>query len=125
MRKAHDDFVGRTPSYDTLDLPPIVTDENAEGVRAAEHPRRRHDLRRGAAGRAGLFSGGRPERPGLVRRRVAGRGAAGRLFDDYVWKADRRLDPAARQIQYDRIGELDDYLLRFCSAASERDRGST
>jgi hypothetical protein len=48
--------------------------------------------------------------------------SAGVLFDAYVWNSRDRLDAAARQIQTDRISGLDDHLLRFCSATSERDR---
>lgn len=118
---AHTDFVARTPVYDSLNLPDIVTDDTAKAevepanVRAVSM----------------IYAAGHLE-PLIQACDIAAQEwsdgfipvgeSAGQLFDAYVWNARDRLDAAARQIQTDRIDGLDDHLLRFCSATSERDR---
>ncbi len=124
VRSAFDDFVGQTPSYDTLELPDIVTEDSAQGVYEPVNIRSCSMI--GAAmhlDRAGLMSAVDQAAQDWSDGVLPVGDSAGRLFDPYVWDARDRLDPAARQIQYDRIKELDDYLLRFCSAVSERERG--
>ncbi|WP_433361221.1 hypothetical protein ACQPZX_28100 [Actinoplanes sp. CA-142083] len=123
-RSAFDDFVGLTPQYDTLDLPPLITEDNTQG--AYEPSNIRACAMIGAANhldRAGLMLAVDQAAQDWSDGVLPVGDPAGRLFDPYVWGARDRLDPAARQIQYDRISELDDYLLRFCSAVSERERG--
>jgi hypothetical protein len=123
VRNAHDDFVSRTPVYDSLELPDVVTDETAEAevepanIRAVAmvYASNKLDL---AQLMTAVDSAAQDWSDGVLPVQET----AGRLFDEYVWNARDRLDPAARQIQYDRIGEFDGYILRFCSATSEFDR---
>lgn len=125
VRSAFDDFVGQTPSYDSLELPDIVTEDSSQGVYEPTNIRSCSMI--GAAmhlDRAGLMSAVDQSAQDWREGVLAINGAAGRLYDPYVWEARDRLDPAARQIQYDRIKDLDDYLLRFCSAVSERERAT-
>lgn len=123
-RSAFDNFVGQAPSFDTLDLPPLVTEEGSQGVYEPTNIRACAMI--GAANhldRAGLMPAVDQAAQDWTAGELPVGDSAGRLFDPYVWDARDRLDPAARQIQYDRIRDLDDYLLRFCSAVSERERG--
>jgi hypothetical protein len=124
VRSAFDNVVSQAPSFDTLDLPPIITEENSPGVYEPENIRACSLI--GAAwhlDRAGLFSAVDQSAQDWNDGVLPVAEGPGRLYDEYVWEADRRLDPAARHVQYQRIKELDDYLLRFCSAVSERERG--
>ena len=121
-RSALDDVVGKGFDYDSLDLPDIVTDETAQAeiepgnVRSVAMVYAASNLEF-----AGLFSTCEQASMDWSDGVLPVGENAGRLFDDFVFNARERLDPAARDIQFQRIEGLHGHLLRFCSAASERD----
>lgn len=123
-RSAFDDYVGQAPSYDTLELPPLVTEDSSQGVYEPTNIRACAMI--GAANhldRAGLMTAVDQAAQDWSDGVLPVGDSAGRLFDPYVWDSRERVDPSGRQIQYDRIRDLDEHLLRFCSAVSERERG--
>src|SRR5262249_32383792 len=101
VRSAFDDYVGRTPVFDSLDLPPLVLEENSEGVYEPSNVRATSMI--GASmhlDRAGLMSAVDTSAQDWSDGVLPVGDSAGRLYDPYVWDARDRLDPAARQIQY-------------------------
>ena len=118
---AHTDFVARTPVYDSLNLPSIVTDDTARAEIEPANVRAVSMIY--AAGHLEMLF----EACDLVAQDwsdgfIPVGQSAGKLFDAYVWNARDRLDATARDIQTSKIAELEDHLTRFCSATSERDR---
>lgn len=124
VRNAFDDYVSNAPVYDSLELPDLVTDDTAKGD--VEPLNIRSVAMIYASGRleqAGLFTAVDQAAQDWSDGVLPVGDSAGRLFDPYVFDARDRLDAAARQIQYDRINQMREHLLRFCSATSERERG--
>lgn len=123
VRSALDDFVSKTPVYDSLNLPDIVTDETAQAeveptnIRAVSMVYAARELES-----AFLLPAVQVIAQDWTDGFTPVGDALGRLLDRYVWGARDRLDAAAREVQFERIAELDTHLMRLCSAISERDR---
>lgn len=123
VRGAHDDYVGRTPVYDSLNLPDIVVDDTAQAevepanIRAVSMIYAASELEMAYLPTA-CHHAAQDWTDGVL---PVGE-AAGQLFDTYVWGSRDRLDPAARQIQFDRIADCSRHIGRFCASLSERDR---
>ena len=121
VSSAHTDFVARTPLYDSLELPDIVTDDTAQAEVEPANIRAVGMIY--AAGHLEMLFGAcdaaaQDWHDGFIPVGAS----AGQLFDAYVWNTSDRLSANAREIQSDRIADVHDHLMRFCSATSERDR---
>lgn len=121
VRASHTDFVARQPSYDSLDLPDIVTDDTAQAeveptnVRAVS-------MIYAASHLESMIQACDQIAQDWTDGYIPVGESASRDLDAYVWNARDRLDATAREIQTDKIKDLESHLLRFCSATSERDR---